>query len=350
MEWDDNDMELRRFTLILGFTAAVFSSVVFTQKVWAQSAGITNVVYTNVSGTPTFTANAGVTNFDITLTGNVSSSTFAETGGATGVTYGSFKICQDATGSRTFVFPTGSLGFGTIESTASKCSTQAWKFDGSVLRAIGMMSTDDTPGPTGATGPTGPTGPAGSSPPFNSISSGTNTTAAMLVGTGASLGPTGSGTLSANQVNGSTVSGTNGNIVDFGASNVLADSGKALSNVVKRGIGFTMGDVTNSGALTTSNVSYLTVPFACTISAYNLAIDAGTITVKFWKVATGTAIPTSGNSISTSGVGVASGTAIHSTTVSDFTSTAVSANDIMAMAVTAVATAKFVNAVLECDQ
>lgn len=118
-----------------------------------------------------------------------------------------------------------------------------------------------------------------------------------------------------------------------------------------RGLGFSIGDPANSTALTTASVSgYITVPFGCTISAYNLAIDAGTITVKFWKVATGTAIPTSGNSINTSGVAIASGTAIHSTTVSDFTTTTVSANDIIAMAVTAVATTKSVTGVLQCDQ
>ena len=115
------------------------------------------------------------------------------------------------------------------------------------------------------------------------------------------------------------------------------------------GISFTMGDPTNSSALTTSEVQYVTVPFACTITAYNLAVDAGTITVKFWKVATGTAIPTSANSISTNGVSIASGTAIHSATLTDFTTTSVAANDIMAAAVTAVSGAKFVNAVLQCQ-
>ena len=94
----------------------------------------------------------------------------------------------------------------------------------------------------------------------------------------------------------------------------------------------------------------MTIPMACTLQAYNLAVDQGTITVKFWKVATGTAIPTSGDSINTSGVSIASGTAIHSTTLSDFTTSAISANDIMAMNITAVAGgATFVNGVLECQ-
>jgi len=121
---------------------------------------------------------------------------------------------------------------------------------------------------------------------------------------------------------------------------------------IPRGISFSIGDP-NGSALSTGSTytDYVTVPFACTIAAYNLLVDAGTITVKFLKVATGTAIPTLGsNSISTSGVSISSGTAIHSTTVTDFTTTAVSANDIMAMQITAVSTAKFVNGVLQCNQ
>jgi len=119
-----------------------------------------------------------------------------------------------------------------------------------------------------------------------------------------------------------------------------------------RGIPFTLGDPTNSAALTTSYTAYVTVPFACTISAYNLLVDATdtTLRVKFWKVATGTAIPTVSNSISTSGLGVPSATAVHSTTVSDFTTTTVTANDIMAMNVSVANTAKMVQGTLQCDQ
>ena len=124
-----------------------------------------------------------------------------------------------------------------------------------------------------------------------------------------------------------------------------------VATVLKaRAIPFTIG-APDGSALTVASTTtdYVTVPFKCTISAYNLLIDAGTITVKFWKVATGTAIPTVSNVINTSGVGISSGTAIHSTTVTDFTTTAVAANDILAMNVTAVATAKYVQGVLQCD-
>lgn len=131
----------------------------------------------------------------------------------------------------------------------------------------------------------------------------------------------------------------------------LSDAGFLCGGATsKHGLSFAIGDPGGSTLTAASTTTdYITVPFACTITSYNLVIDAGTITVKFWKVATGTAIPTSGNSISTSGVSIASGTAIHSTTLSDFTTTTISAYDILAMNVTAVATAKFVNGVLECN-
>ena len=117
-----------------------------------------------------------------------------------------------------------------------------------------------------------------------------------------------------------------------------------------RGIPFTIGDPGGSTLTVASTTTdYFFVPVACTIAGYRLAIDAGTITVQFWKVASGTAIPTSGNSISTSGVGISSGTAIESTTVTDFTTTTVTAGDIMAMNVTAVATAKYVTGLLTCN-
>lgn len=140
----------------------------------------------------------------------------------------------------------------------------------------------------------------------------------------------------------------------FTASNTITLTGTDgvtanISNVRIRTVTFTFGAPEGS-TLTTGLTRYVTVPYACTISAFNLLADAGTFTVKFWKVATGTAIPTVANSISTSGVSLSSGTALHSTTVTDFTTTAVSANDIMAANITALATAKMVQAQLQCDQ
>lgn len=76
-------------------------------------------------------------------------------------------------------------------------------------------------------------------------------------------------------------------------------------------------------------VSYMTMPYACTIGSWDIIVDAGTATFKVWKIATGTAIPTSSNSISTSGLSISTGTTVHSTTVSDFTTTTVNANDVI---------------------
>jgi hypothetical protein len=57
--------------------------------------------------------------------------------------------------------------------------------------------------------------------------------------------------------------------------------------------------------------------------------------VKVWKVAAGTASPTAADSISTSGVSISSGTAIQSTTLTDFTTNVVDAGDIFAFELTA---------------
>ncbi|MEP7234599.1 MAG: hypothetical protein ABI778_04815 [Ignavibacteriota bacterium] len=59
--------------------------------------------------------------------------------------------------------------------------------------------------------------PAGTNVPFNLITTGTNTQAAMTVGTGASISPTGSGTVTANQFVGS---GSTTNAVDLGTAEI----------------------------------------------------------------------------------------------------------------------------------
>jgi hypothetical protein len=101
---------------------------------------------------------------------------------------------------------------------------------------------------------------------------------------------------------------------------------------------------------TTSSLAYLTVPFGCTISAWNATVDTGTIAWGVWKAATGTAVPTAGNSIVAGAPpAIATGTAVHSTTLTGWT-TAVAANDIFAFAVTAVSGPTIASLVLECDQ
>lgn len=93
-----------------------------------------------------------------------------------------------------------------------------------------------------------------------------------------------------------------------------------------RSIGFTTG-VPVLGKQT----GYFTCPVNGQITGWSFAIDiAGSATVEVWKKAAGTASPTVADSISTAGLSISSGTAIQSTTLTDFTTTTVSANDTFA--------------------
>lgn len=124
---------------------------------------------------------------------------------------------------------------------------------------------------------------------------------------------------SAGNITGANLSGTNTGDQD-------------LSNVKKRTIGFSATGTPTTG----QQGSYVVFPVAGTITGYKIVTNAGTCTVKTWKIASGTSAPTIANVISTSGVSLSSGTAIISSTTTDFTSTAVSANDIFAFDLTAV--------------
>jgi len=87
------------------------------------------------SATPTF--NAEIQNhFVITLTGNVTSSTLSGTVTAGYTELITFVICQDATGSRTFIWPTNIKGAMTIGSTLSTCSAQEFRYDGTNAYAL----------------------------------------------------------------------------------------------------------------------------------------------------------------------------------------------------------------------
>lgn len=103
-----------------------------------------------------------------------------------------------------------------------------------------------------------------------------------------------------------------------------------------------IGGTKDGGGLAISSgkiKGFVQVPYSGTITAWAIGVDAGTATMKAWKVAAGTAVPTSSNSINTSGVAISSGTYIRSTTVTDFTTTTVTANDIFAFNIETVATA-----------
>lgn len=96
---------------------------------WTADSPITAPQFTTVpesvsfTATPTFSAVTGLSR--MILTGNVTSSTLAAgTDGA----QKTFQLCQDSTGSRTFVWPTNVKGAMTISGIASTCSLQTFTY------------------------------------------------------------------------------------------------------------------------------------------------------------------------------------------------------------------------------
>jgi hypothetical protein len=128
-------------------------------------------------------------------------------------------------------------------------------------------------------------------------------------------------------------------------------AGTAAATVKIRDFGTTFGDTAGS-ALTSGSIVYFTVPYACTIAAWNITVDAGTVTFDIWKIATGSAVPTVSNSITASAQpAISSGTAVHSTTMTGWgAGTTVTANDIFGIQLKTVATAKFAELDIQCNQ
>jgi hypothetical protein len=121
----------------------------------------------------------------------------------------------------------------------------------------------------------------------------------------------------------------------------------ASANSLIRTVGASLDG--GGSALTTSSVAYVVVPFACTITGYNVLVDTGTISVDVWKIASGTAIPTVSNTILTGGyLAVATGTVhiVSGTTL--FTTTAITANDIVGFNIQAVSSATKVTVEVVC--
>ena len=106
----------------------------------------------------------------------------------------------------------------------------------------------------------------------------------------------------------------------------------------------------HGSALSTATSIPFSIPTSCTAAAWKISVDAGTATVKFWKIATGTAIPTVSDSINTSGIAISTGTHVRSTTMTDFTDTSWTAGDILRVAITAVSTATMLNVGVECTE
>lgn len=97
-------------------------------------------------------------------------------------------------------------------------------------------------------------------------------------------------------------------------------------------------------------VTYFTVPYGCTISSWNVTVDTGTASFDVWKIASGTAIPTSTNTIvAAAPPTISTGTAANSSTLTGWTTT-VTANDIFGVNLSAVSGATKASVTLACLQ
>jgi hypothetical protein len=87
------------------------------------------------SATPTFTATSQDQLFTMTLTGNVTGSTLIMTG-LPAPSIVSFELTQDATGGRTFVWPSNVIGAAAPTATAAAVSLQQFIWDGTNAHAL----------------------------------------------------------------------------------------------------------------------------------------------------------------------------------------------------------------------
>jgi hypothetical protein len=97
-----------------------------------------------------------------------------------------------------------------------------------------------------------------------------------------------------------------------------------------------------------NTVIYQRIPKAGTITAWSIVAEGTnpTCTIDVWKVASGTTLPTSGNTITASSKpALSTGNAVKSTTMTSWT-TSIAADDIMAFTVTACSAATEINFVL----
>lgn len=135
--------------------------------------------------------------------------------------------------------------------------------------------------------------------------------------------------------------GTNIRLADLSTST-------SPSTPVQRAFGYAFDGA--GSALTAGRTAYLTVPFACTVTAWSIALDAGTATLDVWRTSTGTSIPTAANRLTGTMPVLSTGTAIHSTNLTGWTSTSIAQNDLIGINLNAVSGATVVSFVVECDQ
>lgn len=95
--------------------------------------GFSSVAY---SATPSFDAGAAST-FKMTLTGDVTSGTLANASAGQML---NFIVCQDAVGNHNFAWPSNVKGGMAVGLQPSKCSAQAFVYDGTQAWAVGVVN------------------------------------------------------------------------------------------------------------------------------------------------------------------------------------------------------------------
>lgn len=131
-------------------------------------------------------------------------------------------------------------------------------FQGEVLQSTGGgvqwgPAGSGPQGPQGFQGFQGPAGSAASNVAFGSITTGSNTTAAMTVGSGASMTTSGTGTINANKLEGVTISGTPSTGQTLVAtSSSAADWATGFLNLPANGLRLEYGGATGTTTVTFS--------------------------------------------------------------------------------------------------
>lgn len=114
------------------------------------------------------------------------------------------------------------------------------------------------------------------------------------------------------------------------------------------------GSALTSGTTAGTQLVYLVVPYACTVTSWDITADAGTVGFRVWRKATGTAIPTVADTITSVGdLALATGTVLHSTTATNWSGGAfpsIVANDIIAIQLNAAATATLATFGVQCQK
>ena len=150
---------------------------------------------------------------------------------------------------------------------------------------------------------------------------------------------------------GGAVNTTGAQVLHENASHVISSSAIAAADIPSglraRGVGMSFNG--GGSAIALNSISYIAaVPFAGTISAWDLCVDTGTATVDVFKIATGTGLPTASITASATPA-IASNNCLHSATLTGWT-TSIAAGDRLAFEVTAISAAKNISIVLEVDQ